>query len=420
MRSRPFDLVLYGATGFVGCRAAEYLSRHPQRKQFRVAIAGRDRAKLEALKQRLDDAVAVLVADCHDQPAVDAMAMQTSVLINTAGPYALYGDGIVDACVRSKTHYVDITGETVWVRSLIDRHHAQAVLDGTRIIPFCGFDSVPSDLGTMLVARELQRRVGVPCRRVKAYYQMYGGFNGGTLASNINRYESGAIEIGRDPFLLDPADGRSREEIERNRDPVRVHMDDDIGAWVGPFIMGPINSRVVRRSAGLLAGFNEPYGPDFEYQEFTRFDPPLAHAKASIINGFLRGFDGAMARPSTRGLLKKVLPKPGEGPSEKTMASGWFTTELLAQAADGHSVRGFIRHRGDPSNRATLKFVSEAALSLALDADRLPGGTTRGGVLTPATGLGDVLAERLRAAAVTIDIGSAASPGSTERTHPAA
>ena len=417
MNSRPYDLILYGATGFVGCRAAEYLSCHPQRKRFRLAIAGRDRAKLEALKQRLDEAVGVLVADCHDQPAVDAMAMKARVLINTAGPFSLYGDGIVDACVRLKTHYVDITGETVWVRSLIDRYQAQAALDGTRIIPCCGFDSVPSDLGAMLVARDLQRQFGVPCRRVKAYYQMYGGFNGGTLASNINRHESGAVKVGRDPFLLDPADGHSREEIERNRDPVGAQIDDDIGTWVGPFVMGPINTRVVRRSAALFARFNEPYGPAFEYQEFTRFDPPLAHVKASIVNGFLRGFEGAMAHASTRGLLKKVLPKPGEGPSEKTMATGWFTSELLAQAADGRSVRGFIRHQGDPSNRATLKFVCEAALCIALDAQRLPGGSARGGVLTPATGLGDVLAERLRAADVTIDIGTDASHGKAERTR---
>jgi len=127
-----------------------------------------------------------------------------------------------------------------------------------------------------------------------------------------------------------------------------------------------------------------------------------------------------MAHAPTRRLLKKVLPKPGEGPSEKTMAAGWFASELLAQAADGRKVRGFIRHQGDPSNRATLKFVCEAALCIALDAQRLPGGTARGGVLTPATGLGDVLAERLRAAHVPIDIGTDASNGKAERTHHAA
>jgi short subunit dehydrogenase-like uncharacterized protein len=410
MKRRNYDIVLYGATGFVGSRAAQYLAVHPQRNAFTWAIAGRDRTKLEALQSELGGGktAGVLVADSRDAAAVDAMAVQARVLINTAGPFALFGDAIVDACVRRKTHYVDITGETVWVRSLIDRHHERAAADGTRIIPCCGFDSVPSDLGSYLISREMRRTLGVPCRHVKAYFQMYGGFNGGTLASNILRHESGAVEIGRDPFLLNPADGHTRDEIERNRDPVGVSYDGDICTWVGPFIMGPINTRVVRRSAALFEQWKEPYGPDFEYQEYTKFDAPAAHIKASLVNGFLSGFEGAMARASTRGLLKKVLPKPGAGPSERTMASGWFTTELLGFAADGRVVRGVIRHQGDPGNRATLKFVCEAGLCLALDADGLPGEPARGGVLTPATGLGDVLVERLRAADVTLEVGMSA------------
>jgi short subunit dehydrogenase-like uncharacterized protein len=169
--------------------------------------------------------------------------------------------------------------------------------------------------------------------------------------------------------------------------------------------MGPINTRVVRRSAALFEQWKEPYGPGFEYQEYTKFDAPAAHIKASLVNGILNGFEGAMAHASTRGLLKKVLPKPGAGPSERTMASGWFTTELLGFAADGRVVRGLIRHQGDPGNRATLKFVCEAGLCLALDAAQLPGGPGRGGVLTPATGLGDVLVERLNAADVTLEVG---------------
>ena len=407
MDKRSYDIVLYGATGFVGSRAAQYLAAHPQRKAFSWAIAGRDRAKLEALRRQLgsDAAVGVLVADSSDTGAVDAMTAQTRVLINTAGPFALYADAIVGACVRMRTHYVDITGETVWVRSLIDRYHEHAAADGTRIIPCCGFDSIPSDIGSYLVARDMPRRLGVSCRQVKAYFQMYGGFNGGTLASNVHRHESGAVEIGRDPFLLNPADGHTRDEIERNRDPVRVSYDGDIGTWVGPFIMGPINTRVVRRSAALFEQWKEPYGTGFEYQEYTKFDAPAAHLKAALVNGILNGFEGAMAHVSTRGLLKKVLPKPGAGPSEKTMANGWFTTELLGSAVDGRTVRGVVRHKGDPGNRATLKFVCEAGLCLALDSKRLPGGTRRGGLLTPATGLGDVLVGRLRAADMTLEVG---------------
>ena len=170
----------------------------------------------------------VLVAASGDQKAVDAIARQAHVLISTAGPFAICGDSIVDACVRLKTHYVDITGETVWVRSLIDRHHAQAAADGTRIIPCCGFDSVPSDIGSFLVARHMQEALTAPCVEVKTYFQMYGGFNGGTLASNMNRYESGAIERGRDPFLLNPENAHSQAQIEQASDPRGVIYDRDI------------------------------------------------------------------------------------------------------------------------------------------------------------------------------------------------
>jgi len=407
MADRSYDVVLYGATGFVGSRAAAYLFNHPQQRKFRFAIAGRDRSKLEAVRRQLGDkgaSIDTLVADSADLKAIDAMVRRAAVLINTAGPFALYGNAIVDACVRRKTHYVDITGETVWVRSLIDRHHTRAAADGTRIVPCCGFDSVPSDIGSLLVARCLQQSLKVPCVEVKAYFQMYGGFNGGTIASDIHRHETGDIERGRDPFLLNPGDAHSQEQIEQASDPRRVVFDKVVGTWVGPFIMGPINTRVVRRSAALFAQWREPYGPGFRYQEYTKFDPPAAHLKATIVHSLMAGFEGAMTLDATRALLKKVLPKPGAGPSEKTMAAGWFTTELIGQGADGRCARVLMRHEGDPANRATLKFVCESALCLALDTGELPGGAGRGGVLTPATALGDVLVRRVRAADTSIEV----------------
>jgi short subunit dehydrogenase-like uncharacterized protein len=328
------------------------------------------------------------------------------VLLNTAGPFALHGDALVEACVARRTHYADITGETVWVRSLIDRHHRRAERDGTRIVPFAGFDSVPSDLGVLLAVRHLQRALGAEPVEVNGYFRMFGGFNGGTIASDVHRRESGGIEAGRDPFLLDPADGHSREEIERNRDPQDVRFDEAIGAWVGPFVMGPINTRVVRRSAALYAGWREGYGRQFRYQEYTKYGAPLAHAKAALVSGLMSGFDSAMSRPALRGLLKKVLPKPGAGPSEKTMANGWFVTELIAVDAGGRRARAEIAFRGDPGNRATLRLLCESGLCLAFDGGALPGGGARGGVLTPATALGEAPVPRLRAAGFRIEVGA--------------
>lgn len=404
---REFDIVLYGATGFVGSRAAAYLANHPQREELRWAIAGRDRNKLEQVKQHLGAAassVSVLVADSSSQDAVDAMVAKTHVLLNTAGPFSLYGSPIVDACVRCQTDYVDTTGETTWVRELIDRYHDRAAADGTRIIPGCGFDSVPADLGCYLMVRHIQDNLGVTCAEVKAYYQMYGGFNGGTVASNIHRHESGQIERGRDPFLLNPKDAYPLAEIDRDRDPVAPSFDRDLGTWVGPFMMGAINTRVVRRSAALFAQWGQPYSPHFHYQEYTKYNPPFALAKSMLVTGLMAGFEAALDRSFSRNLIEPLLPKPGSGPSEQTMNSGWFTTELLGTSIDGQKVRGMIRFQGDPGNRATVCCVCESALSLALNAEELPGSRERGGLLTPATGLGDVLVKRLREAGMSIEI----------------
>ena len=414
MAGRKYDIVLYGATGFVGSRAAEYLASHAQMQSRRWAIAGRDRGKLEALQRGLDGRPDVRVADSGDARSLRAIAADARVVLNTAGPFALYGDALVEACVAKRTHYADITGETAWVRSLIDRHHRHAERDSTRIVPFAGFDSVPSDLGALLVVRQLQRALGAEPVEVNAYFRMMGGFNGGTIASDIHRRDSGEIEIGRNPFLLDPADGHSREQIEANRDPQGTHFEAAIGTWVGPFVMGPINTRVVRRSAALLAAWGEPYGPRFRYQEYTRYGAPMAHAKAALVTGLMSGFDSAMSRPALRGLLKKLLPKPGAGPSEKTMAGGWFVTELIASADDGRQARARIAFDGDPGNRATLRLLCESGLCLAFDGDSLPGAAARGGVLTPATALGEALVPRLRAAGFRIDVGVYAGAASSQ------
>lgn len=404
MDERPYDVVLYGASGFTGKQTVQYFAQALVPSLVQWAISGRNREKLESVKELVGVNVDVLVADSQDQSAVDAIVSQTRVLLNTAGPFALYGNAIVDACVRFKTHYVDITGETPWVRELCDHYHDQAASNGTRIIPLCGFDSVPSDLGTYLVVRYMQRELGVSCLAVKAYFQANGGFNGGTLASAFNLYDSSKVDQLANPFLLNPSSDRSPEEIERNQDPVLPQYDPDIGTWVAPFFMGAINTRVVRRSSALYSQWQESYGSEFTYQEYLKFDPPLGWLQAVGVTAGTALFTGAMQQLPIRNLLQPLLPQPGSGPSEKTMNEGWFRCELLGLTSDGRKVRGLICDRGDPGNRATVKFLCESALSLALHEDKLPGGQQRGGILTPATGLGEVLAQRLRKAGMTIQV----------------
>ncbi len=407
MSKRDFDVVLYGASGFTGKQTLEYFARHAP-PGLRWAAAGRNREKLEAAKNEVGgpakDAY-LLTADAQDQSAIDAIVSRTHVLLTTAGPFALYGTGIVDACVRFKTHYVDITGETVWVKQLVDRYHAQAAADGTRIIPFCGFDSVPSDLGSYLLVRHIQKTLGTDCRQVKAYFQMAGGINGGSLATAFNLYESGQAAQARDPFLLDPPIEHSQAERLQNLDPAAPFYDPDTQAWVAPFVMGPINTRVVRRSRALFDEWQASYGAEFRYQEYMKFAGPLGWLPAAGLTAGAAAFELALQTP-LRGVLKSILPPPGKGPSEKTMNEGWFSCELIGLTNDGRKARGLIRDQGDPGNRATVKILCEAALALAVSTNDLPGGDARGGILTPATGLGDVLAERLRKAGMVIEMGS--------------
>jgi short subunit dehydrogenase-like uncharacterized protein len=402
MADRLYDLVVYGASGFVGRQVVQYLSSHPDIKPIRWAVAGRSRQKLEAVCQQIGGratAVDRWVADCQDQETIDRFVSQARVVINIAGPFAKYGTAVVDACVRLKTAYVDITGETPWVRELIDRYHLQAADEGTRIIPFCGFDSVPSDLGAYLVAQYL-RKLGQSCTAVKAYFQAQGGFNGGTLASGLNLYESNQANRVSDPFLLNPVSLRPHGE---STDPVFPEYDSDIAAWVGPFFMGAINTRVVRRSSALYAQWHEPYGPDFSYQEYMKLDEPFGWLKAASITAGLGLIAGAMQLEPGRQLLRSLGPQPGQGPSEETMNQGWFRCDLIGQSQSGTPVYGVISGQGDPGNRATVKFLCESALCLVLNQDELPG-EKRGGILTPATALGDPLARRLRAAGIRLEV----------------
>lgn len=404
LADRPYDVVLYGASGFVGRQTVQYFARHRDANRFRWAIAGRNRQKLEAVKQDIGVAAEVLVADSQDQQAIDVLVSQTRVLLNTAGPFALYGTSLVDACVRFKTHYVDITGETPWVRTLIDRYHNQAAADGTRILPCCGFDSVPSDLGAFLVVRQIQQEFGLFCKQVKAYFQMAGGLNGGTLASAFQLFDSQESTALADPFLLNPQSPATPQQIDRDRDPLTPSFDPDLNTWVAPFFMGPVNTRIVRRSSALSAAWQESYGPDFAYQEYLKFEEPLAWLKATGVTAGLALFAGILQQSQLRLLLAPALPQPGSGPAEQTMNDGWFSCELIGKATDDRQVRGLIRDQGDPGNRATVKLVCESALGLALQTSELPGGITRGGILTPATGLGNVLAQRLRQAGMTVQV----------------
>ena len=362
--------MLFGASGFTGRQTVRYFARHAP-TGLRWAIAGRDRQKLDALRAPVD----VLIADAGNQASVDAVVSQTRVLVSTAGPFAKYGTPVVDACVRVRTHYADITGETFWVQQLVDTYHERASADRVRIVPCCGFDSVPSDIGAYLLARH-QR-----AEKVRGYFRFGGGgLNGGTVASVANLVES-----------------KRAREVTRRDDFPPPHYDEWIGTWVGPFFMAPTNRWVVRRSATLFASWGEPYPDGFSYHEYLKYSPPLAAAKA-IAGSSAIALAGVMlsVRPLFRA-VRPLLPQPGSGPSEEQMNAGWFSCDVVGRTTAGERVRAHLESRGDAGNRSTVKMLCESALCLALHES-----TDRGGILTPATAFGDHLVMRLRGAGMTV------------------
>lgn len=403
-RRRKFDLVLYGASGFVGRQTVAYLAAHARvhAPGLRWALAGRDPDKLAQSRKaagRGASQAPILVAPADDTHALAQLARNASVVLSTAGPFARFGSALVQACVEQGTHYVDITGETPWVRALIDRHHSQAAAQGARIIPCCGFDSVPSDLGAWLLMQAMQQRHGVPCVDIKAAFSMRGGVNGGTLASVLNLMDSGSARAMADPFLLDP-DGAPRQDARAHADPVLPLFDAHFQAWLAPFVMGPVNTRVVRRSAALLG-----YGEGLRYQEYQRVSGGLLGAAAALsLSAGTRATQLALGLSPVRRIAARWMPKPGEGPSRARMDQGWFRCDLVGRSAGGQVVRATIEDTGDPGNRATTKMVCEAALTLLGDAQELPGGAGHGGVLTPASGLGGALVQRLRHAGMTLQV----------------
>jgi short subunit dehydrogenase-like uncharacterized protein len=390
---RKYDLILYGASGFTGRQTVEYCRQFAP-AGLSWAVAGRNSAKLEAVNSA---GVDVLVADAQDDNALHTLARQTRVVASTAGPFGLYGTKLVDACVRNRTHYCDITGETPWIRQQIDRHHLQAAADGTRIVPGCGFDSIPSDFGAWLISRHVHDTLNSDCAEVSAYFRVGGGINGGTLASLFHMQETKQLIVARDLFLLDPDPAaHTTEERARNADPTAVRYDADLEKWVGPFLMGSINTRVVRRTQALL-------GASFDYQEYSKFGSSRT-ARSVTIAG--KVFESVAASAMGRSILKRLLPKPGEGPSEKVMNAGFFECEFVAAAKDGRRVRGILKGQGDAGNRITVKCLCESAFLLAessvTHAAIKP--FAAGGVLTPVTGLGEGLPARLANAGITFQI----------------
>ena len=398
MTTQTHDLVVFGATSFVGRILSHYLNEQfGSRGELKWAAAGRSLAKLEALRAELGPKAAklpLIVADAADEAALSKLVAQARVVVSTVGPYALYGEPLVKACATTGTDYCDLTGEVQWIRRMIQRHEATAQASGARIVHCCGFDSIPSDMGVHFLQREALRQFGQPCTRVKMRVRaMRGGFSGGTVASLMNVVKEAAADPAlrkelANPYSLCPAGYRPKA---RQPNVKFAEFDADFGAWIAPFVMSAINTRIVQRSNALL---EQAYGKDFTYDEAVLTGRGLkGRLAASGMATGLASFMVASALPPARWLLERfVLPAPGEGPSPKDQARGFFDLRFHGTTADGRTLRSKVTGDRDPGYGSTGKMLGQAAACLALDIDKA---TTPGGFWTPATIFGDRLIERL-------------------------
>lgn len=403
---KDLDLVLYGATGFTGRYAVERLQKVAP-PGLRWAIAGRRPPELEAVKRRfaLAEDVEVLVANSDDPASVSAMAGRARVLLSTAGPYTRYGSPVVAACVQGRTHYADITGETVWVRRMIDAHHDDAVRTGTFLVPFAGYDSIPSDLATWMLVRHLREARGQGTHRVYGSFRSTGGFSGGTAASalEIGSMPPAEQRLMRSPFTLCPQREGTAGSSHDDEDPRGPLLRPD-GGFDAPHFMGPINTRVVRRSEVLFAAAGHPYGASFHYQEGMAV-PRRSRVAAWATTGVMGLFERVLATAAGRRALAQLVPASGEGPSEAAMDAGRTRATFFADGDAGARATLHIDFAGDPAIRFTVLALTECGLALAEDDGRLGVGVSgRGGVLTPSFALRECLVERLRAAGVTLQI----------------
>jgi len=388
MSDREFDIVLFGATGFTGQLVGEYLKKQQPKKW---AIAGRNQQKLEAL----GFGVPILVVDAMDPAQCKDIARRARVICTTVGPYQRYGSALVAACAEAGTHYCDLTGEVNWMREMIDAHHDQARKSGARIVHTCGFDSIPSDLGTFATQQEFIQRFGRPAKKVSAFYgEQSGGMSGGTVASGFAIAEAmqdpAVRRVLRNPYGLDPDPDGPHPKVDTRI----IGWEPHLKMFFVPFFMAETNTRVVRRGHALAG---KPWGEDFVYREVMSTPGNVRGAVMAVgITGVLGAVATVMKRPRLREFIKERAPKPGEGPSAEQRERGHWKVRFLAENGDDRLIYIAADPHGDPGYASTAKMLGESALCLAYDPLE-----SEGGCLTPSVAMDGALLERLRKAGLT-------------------
>lgn len=385
---KQFDLVIYGATGFTGQLATQYLGKKAQELGLSLAIAGRDSQKLEALNQQLQQKHSILVADAKQPESIRQLVEQAKVIVSYAGPFSHHGETLIREVARQGRIYLDITGETPFVREMIDRYQELAIQSGARLIPLSGFDSIPGDLMSFEILQAASRR-GLSLDFIRHFYQFRAGLNGGTFASMLALAEQGKSKLIFNPFLLVPerqAPLPMGEEIKQTFDPY-------LQRWSAPFFMSPINAAVVQRSAYLrrLDGSDEK---PFYYDERILLSPPLGLLQSKLWQGASHLTMSLTQSKAGRRLLQKIGPKPGQGMEESQRKRCFYRGKIIARTQGLVKVFATMEASGDPSNEITIALSGEASLLACQGAFE----RDRRGFLTPSYAFGSQLKNRLEAA----------------------
>ncbi|MGM8898042.1 MULTISPECIES: saccharopine dehydrogenase family protein [unclassified Psychrobacter] len=411
-QQRTYAVVLYGATSFVGQITAHYLAQFladtskqsdADSQSVTWAIAGRDQEKLEKLQSELSSVqqngdtkakIDIIVANSNDDASLDKMTEQTQVIISTVGPYLKYGEPLIKSCTKNGTDYVDLTGEAIFIKDMMDKYQDAAKQSGARIVNSCGFDSIPSDLGVYYTQQKAEKQFNEACTvinmRVKA---AKGGLSGGTVASMATIFEEVGQDKGRrkqvaNPYLLN--DDKDAPSV-RQENVSRPEYDEQQERWLAPFVMASINTRIVHRSNQLL-GYE--YGRDFKYDEAMWMKDGVKGKLMSYgMSVGLLGFATAMVfKPSRELLSKHILPKSGSGPSKSEQENGYFDIRFFGETANKDSINTKVTGNKDPGYGSTSRMLAQSALCLAQDIAKED---VSGGFWTPASAMGDKLLTRL-------------------------
>ena len=393
-KSREFDVIVWGASGFTGKLVAEYLfNKYGSNNDLKWAIAGRDYSKLELVRDEVANRlIPIIIANSDDIESLNLMIKRTRVICTTVGPYAKYGSKLVSSCVNNQTHYCDLAGEVQWIRKMIDEYHEIAKANGTKIVNSCGFDSIPSDLGVYFIQKQSLEKYKQKAKHIKMRVAgAKGGISGGTYESlsNVSKEaysDKDIFKVVIDPYGLNPLgelNGLDKYDLRK------IIYDKASDSWIGPFVMAAINTKIVRRS-NALSGY--AYGKDFMYDEAT--------LSGKGLKGKFRAYVSALplallmsAKPGS--FLKKIidiiLPKPGEGPNKDKRESGFYNLRFYITLEDQSNAFAKVIGDMDPGYGSTSKMLGESAVCLAKDI--LPDSS---GVLTPSIAMGDAILDRLQ------------------------